>query len=37
MIQFHIFAANTQLRQAYYGFLAAVALDRVLVVPKVGY
>ena len=36
MIQFHIFAANIQLRQAYYGFLAASGLDRVLVMPKVG-
>lgn len=34
MIQFHIYAANTQLRQAYYGFLAAMALERVFVVPK---
>jgi hypothetical protein len=36
MVQFHIFAANAQLRQAYYGFIAALALERVLVMPKVG-
>ena len=36
MVQFHIYAANTQLRQAYYGFVAALGLGRVLVMPKVG-
>ena len=35
MIQFHIHAANIQLRQAYYGFVAALGLDRVLVMPRV--
>ncbi|KAG1667986.1 hypothetical protein FOA52_000630 [Chlamydomonas sp. UWO 241] len=34
MIQFHIYAANTQLQQLYYGFIAALTLDRVLVMPK---
>lgn len=34
MIQFHIHAANVQLRQLYYGFIAAMALDRVLIMPK---
>jgi hypothetical protein len=34
MIQFHIFAANVQLRQAYFGFIAALALGRVFVVPR---
>ena len=36
MVQFHIHAANTQLRQLYYGFIAAMALGRALVLPKVG-
>ena len=35
MVQFHIFAANTQLRQAYYGFIAAMGLERSLVMPRV--
>ena len=35
MVQFHIYAANIQLRQAYYGFIAALGLDRALVMPKV--
>ena len=35
MVQFHIFAANTQLRQVYYGFIAAMGLERSLVMPKV--
>ena len=35
MVQFHIYAANTQLRQAYYGFIAALGLDRTLIMPKV--
>ena len=35
MVQFHIHAANTQLRQLYYGFIAAMALGRALVLPKV--
>ena len=35
MAQFHIHAANTQLRQAYFGFVAAMGLDRVLVMPRV--
>ena len=37
MIQFHIHAANIQLRQAYYGFVAALGLDRVLVMPRVSH
>lgn len=35
MVQFHIYAANIQLRQAYYGFIAALGLERALVMPKV--
>jgi len=34
MIQFHVHAANVQLQQLYFGFIAALALDRVLVMPK---
>jgi len=34
MILFHIYAANAQLRQVYYGFIAALALNRVIVIPK---
>jgi len=37
MIQFHIHAANIQLRQAYYGFIAALGLERVLVMPRVSF
>ncbi len=36
MLQFHIYAANIQLRQLYYGFMAAAGLNRVLVLPTVG-
>ena len=35
MIQFHLKAANIQLRQAYYGFVAAMALNRTFIMPKV--
>jgi hypothetical protein len=33
MVQFHIYAANIQLRQAYFGFVA-MGLGRALVMPK---
>ncbi len=36
MVQFHIFAANHQLRQVYYGFIVAQGLNRTLKMPKVG-
>ena len=35
MVQFHVHAANTQLRQVYFGFIAALGLGRVLIMPKV--
>ncbi|GAX75130.1 hypothetical protein CEUSTIGMA_g2574.t1 [Chlamydomonas eustigma] len=34
MLQFHVIAANRQLRQAYYGFIAAMGLGRILILPK---
>lgn len=36
MIRFHVAAANAQLRQAYWAFAAALALNRTLVLPRVG-
>ena len=37
MIQFHIHAVNAQLQQTYFGFMAALGLGRVLVMPKVSF
>ncbi|KAL6756927.1 nucleotide-diphospho-sugar transferase-domain-containing protein [Haematococcus lacustris] len=34
MVHFHVAAVNAQLQQLYYGFLAALALNRTLVMPR---
>lgn len=36
MVRYHVAAANAQLRQAYWAFAAALALNRTLVLPRVG-